>query len=276
MSQETSESVATEQVPREGITIEFSFSTNPAYEAAVATARKHPSYRQLGDGTGARHRAHYRWQELAQLQELKDVCWELREKRAYVNGIELRWEHMAQMTYCFYQKLTRGQRDHCFFDGNHVSPFGCRYTLTNLADRISNQWLTYGEFQPGGAFRFDKERIRALAKERLRSAGIHFCPAGDEEFLDTMVEVFPDQVNPDEDTRWRRMLTPKREVIGVVPVNVRAARDIVHELQGKVRARRGPGRVDETGKLPVPAIGRTEGRPERSKRKSLLEKLFGK
>lgn len=275
MSGEHSPILMAEQRAHQGITIEFSFSTNPAYEQAVAVARKQPSYQEVGDGAGARHRVHYSWQELAALQEMKHAAWELREKRAFVNGVELRWEHMAQMTNCFYEKVTRGKPGHCFFDGNFVSPFGCRYTLTNLTDRISSEWLSYGKFDSDGAFRFDKERIRAVAKERLRSSGIHFCPASDEEFLNRMVNVFPDRVHPSEDTRWRFMHTTKQENIGVVPVDINAAWSIVHELQARVREQRAAERTEETGKRTVPDAYALAGARSPAK-KGLLARLFGR
>lgn len=275
MAQESAQSLPSEDIPREGITLEFPYATIAAYERAVEVARKHPSFHQFGEGRAVRNRVTYSWRELAQLQEFKDAAWDLHQKRAYVNGVELRWEHMAQMTHCFYEKITRGKRDHCFFDGNFVSPFGCRYTLTNLADRINHEWLTYGSFDKEGVFHFDKPRIREHALDRVRRSSLHFCPAWDEEFLNVMVDVFPDQVNPDEDKRWRLMKTTKNQTIGVVSTGVDAAWKIVHELQEKVRQQRGPDKVAETGKLPVARIYWPK-HAARGKKKSLLERILGK
>ena len=77
-------------------------------------------------------RGHYQWTELPELRAFKDAAWELRHKRAFVHGEEVKWDTMAQVTWCFHERITRQKEQHCFFDENFVNPWGCRYALSNL------------------------------------------------------------------------------------------------------------------------------------------------
>lgn len=261
-------------IPAQGITVELSYATVPGFEQAVRVARKHPTFQQFGAGKSLKVRVTYQLRELEALQELKEATWDLRQKRAWLQGTEIDWHRMGQLTYCFRELLRKPSRDHCFFDGNFWSGFGCRYAIANLADRINSDWLSFGEKEEGGAWRFDKTRIAAHVRENLYT-GFQHCPAFDQDYLEHFLEVFPERVDPVEDDRWQHLRNRKGEIIGVGPTGVDTAKKIVLELQEKVRQRRGPDKVEENGKKKLPAEWFQPYQKRTKKKKGLLARLIG-
>src|SRR3990170_3365841 len=142
-------------IPEQGITVELAHATVAAFEQAV-----------------------------------KAAAWDLHHKRAWLHGAEIAWHQMAQLTHCFRELLRRPRREHCFFDGNFWSGFGCRYAIANLSDRINNEWLTFGRLEAGGVWVFDKARIAEHVRQHLYS-GFQHCPAFDEEYFELFLELFP-------------------------------------------------------------------------------------
>lgn len=261
-------------IPDRGITVEISYATIPAFEQAHRVASQHPTCQELGEGKSLRLRLTYRLEELDALQELKDVSWELRHKRAWLNGTEVAWHEMAQLTHCFRELLGKPKRDHCFFDGNFWSGFGCRFAIANLADRINNEWLGYGHLESGGVWVFDKARIADYVRTQIHR-GFHHCPAWDEEYLELFLEVFPERVDPVEDDRWQLLRTRAGQVIGIGPKDVDMAKKIVRALQDKIVERRGADKVQPNGKRKLPASLFRAYQPPAKKKKGFLARLRG-
>ncbi|HXE75419.1 MAG TPA: hypothetical protein VNN18_07275 [Candidatus Xenobia bacterium] len=234
-----------------GITVELEHATVAAFEQALAVVRQHPTCQEFGEGKTLRVRATYQFDELDALNEVKEAAWELRHKRCWIDGKEVPWHEMAEITYCFREYLRKPKRDHCFFDGNFWSNWGCKYAVCNLADRINTEWLTFGQLDGDGAWVFDKARIAERVRQRLHTS-FHLCPAFDEEFLNHVLEVFPERVDPVADDRWRYVRNRQGQIIYVGPKDVDSAKKIVQELQEKVRQRRSGENVAENGKRPVP------------------------
>lgn len=260
-------------IPEKGITVELSYASVAAFDDMVAVARKHPTFQQFGEGRSTRVRVTYQLEELEALQEMKEAAWELRKKRAWLDGEEIEWYEMARMTYCFRELLRKPRLDHCFFDLNFWSGFGCRYAIANLSDRINNEWLGFGRLEEGGAWVFDKPRIAEHVKKNLPRAYQH-CPAYDAEYLETFLEIFPERIDPAEDDRWTHLRDRGNNIIGVGPPDVDSAKKIVHELRVKVRARRGTENVQENGKRPVPLEFLRQYQAPK-KKKGLLARLVG-
>jgi hypothetical protein len=260
-------------VPGPGVTVEVSYASVAAFELAVAVARRHPTFQQFGEGKAARLRVTYQLDELDALKELKDATWDLHHKRAWLHGKEIAWHEMAQLTHCFRELLRRPRRDHCFFDGNFWSGFGCRFAVANLNDRINTEWLEFGRLETDGTWRFDKPRIAALVRERLYT-GFQNCPAFDEEYLNLFLEEFPERVDPTEDRRWMLARTRDGQVVGCVPKDVENAKKILYEIQGRIRQRRGADKVQESGKKKLPAVLFAPYHPPK-KKKGLLARLMG-
>jgi len=233
-----------------GITVELGHATVAAFDQALAVVRRHRTYQEFGEGKTLRVRATYQFDELEALHELKEAAWELRQKRCWIDGHEVPWHEMAEITYCFRDYLRRARRDHCFFDGNFWSGWGCKYAVANLADRINTEWLTFGQLDGDGAWVFDKARIAELVRQRLHTS-FHLCPAFDEVFLDHVLEVFPERVDPVGDNRWRHVRNRQGQIVYVGPKDVDSAKKIVQELQEKVRQRRAGENVAENGKRPI-------------------------
>jgi len=271
----TGQAVATAEpaIPAKGLTVEMSYATVAAFDEAVAVVRKHATFQQFGEGKGLRVRATYQFSELDELQELKEASWELRQKKCWLDGQEIAWSEMAQMTHCFREYLRRPRREHCFFDGNFWSGWGCKYAVSNLSDRINIEWLMMGKLDADGAWVLDKERIAAYVREKLYT-GFHRCPAFDEEFLNRVIDIFPERIDPIADDRWRHVRNRQNTIIHIGPKDVDAAKKIVFELQDKVREQRAGQQVGENGKRPVPQeYFRTYA--EGPKKKGLLKKIFG-
>ncbi|OFV83811.1 MAG: hypothetical protein A3D93_04965 [Acidobacteria bacterium RIFCSPHIGHO2_12_FULL_67_30] len=261
-------------IPEQGITVELAHATVAAFEQAVEAARRHPSFQQFGEGKALRVRVTYQLSELDALQELKDAAWDLHHKRAWLHGAEIAWHQMAQLTHCFRELLRRPRREHCFFDGNFWSGFGCRYAIANLSDRINNEWLTFGRLEAGGAWVFDKARIAEHVRKHLYS-GFQHCPAFDEEYLELFFELFPERVDPVEDDRWQLVKNRQGELVGIGPTGVEAAKKIVYELQEKIRQRRGAEKTQENGKRKLPAALFAPYQTTVKKKKGLLARLLG-
>jgi hypothetical protein len=245
------------------------------FERALAIARRHPSCREFGEGKNLRVRLHFRWTELQQVKEFKDAAWELHNKQAFLNGQEVKWETMAQVTWCFYERTTRRKEQHCFFDENFVNPWGCRYALANLDPRISCQWLQFGQLDGSGAFQFDRQRMRAWVSEHIQQ-GYHHCPAFDPEFTRMVADVFPEKIDPNDDGRWRYIQKPGQPISGVAPNGVGNAWKVAKELQSVIRARRGPDSVLPTGKRLIPPSFLPEQASSSLQKKSLFARIFGK
>ena len=261
-------------IPGQGLTVELAYATVLAFEQAVAVARRHPSFQQFGEGKALRVRVTYQLTELEALQELKEAAWDLHHKRAWLHGDEIAWHQMAQLSHCFGELLRRPRREHCFFDGNFWSGFGCRYAIANLSDRINNEWLGFGRQEAGGVWVFDKARIAEHVRNHLYS-GFQHCPAFDEEYLELFFEVFPERVDPVEDDRWQLLKSRQGELIGVGPTGAEAAKKIVYELQEKIRQRRGAETTQENGKRKLPAALFAPYQTTGKKKKGLLARLLG-
>lgn len=274
MSEEKKTNGGAEAVmPEKGITVELSYASVAAFDDMVAMARKHPTFQQIGEGKSTRVRVTYQLDELEALQEMKEAAWELRKKRVWLDGEEVEWYEMARMTYCFRELLRTPKPDHCFFDLNFWSGFGCRYAIANLSDRINNEWLGFGHLEEGGAWVFDKPRIAAHVKKNLRWA-YQQCPAYDPEYLETFLEIFPERIDPAEDKRWMHLRDRENNIIGVGPPDVDNAKKIVHDLYAKVRERRGAEKVQVNGKRPVPPQFLRQYQAPK-KKKGLLARLVG-
>lgn len=261
-------------IPGQGLTVELAYATVLAFEQAVAVARRHPSFQQFGEGKALRVRVTYQLTELEALQELKDAAWDLHHKRAWLHGDEIAWHQMAQLSHCFGELLRRPRREHCFFDGNFWSGFGCRYAIANLSDRINNEWLGFGRQEAGGVWVFDKARIAEHVRKNLYT-GFQRCPAFDEEYLELFFEVFPERVDPVEDDRWQLLKNRQGELIGLGPTGVEAAKKIVYELQDKIRQRRGAEKTQENGKRKLPAALFAPYKTTGKKKKGFLARLIG-
>ena len=275
MGEEKEATTAVEpSVPERGVTLELSYATVPTFARAVEVARQRPTFQQFGEGKTLKVRVTYQLDELDALQDLKDASWDLHHKRAFLHGAEIAWHQMAELTHCFCELLRKPKRDHCFFDGNFWSGFGCRYAIANLSDRINNQWLTFGHLEAGGVWVFDKARIAEYVKKNLYS-GFQHCPAFDEEYLQQFLEVFPERVDPVADDRWRLLHDRQGQTIGAGPTGVDTAKKIIYELQEKIRQRRGADKVQENGKRKLPAALFKPYQTTPKKKKGLLARLVG-
>jgi len=262
-----------EPIPTQGITFEFSYAPTLAFARTLERARQHPSSRQFGEDKNLHVRVTYQFDEIDAIQQIKSVSWDLHHKRVFLHGQEIAWTQMAQLTHCYWEHVSRHKRDHCFFDGNFWNVFGCRYALANLSDRINNDWLTFGHLDPDGAWVFDKARIVQRVNANFYS-GFRHCPAFDPEFVTLVLELFPDKIDPKYDTRWRYLHDRRGKIIGVAPKTVATAKNLVYELQMKVRQQRGPEKVGATGKLRLPAeLLRTPALG--TEKKSWLRRLLG-
>ena len=263
-----------EPIPTQGITLEFSYAPTPAFERMLEKARQHPSFRQFGEGRNLHVRVTYQFDEPDAIQQIKSISWDLHHKCAFIHGQEVAWTQMAQLTYCYREHVRRRKRDHCFFDGNFWNIFGCRYALANFSDRVNNEWLTFGDLGPDGAWVFDKARIAQRINANLYR-GFHRCPAFDPEFVALILELFLDKIDPNRDTRWRYLHDRQGKIIGVTPKDVGIAKNLLYDLQMKVRQHRGPEKVSATGKLPLPAERPRTPASGRGKKKSWLRRLLG-
>lgn len=196
-------SILIEPAPKDGITIEFHFSTAQSFEFAVAEARKQVSFKQFGEDKKAVYRITVQAKELAGVIDLLEHLKGWRKKFVYVNGDKVPWENVFAFEWCYRKKLASFKPDlYCFGYENEweANIWGC--IQAHLSCEENAPWFKWGKWLNNkGEWQFDKERIMHELQKSLFS--VRFCPALRTDFIERIINALPETVNPNKDAKWR-------------------------------------------------------------------------
>lgn len=192
-----------EEVPAKGITIEFAYSSSQNFEFALNSAKKFDSFNQFGEGKKAIFRVSISKEELNELSELLENLKGWRNRKVYIDGKKEPWESIFNYTWCYNQRNKSYKPElYCFGYKNDygISPWGC--IQTRLFFNEYSDLFKYGKWiNEKGDWQFDKEEIKHHILNDLHQ--YKFCPALNLDFIDQVLNAFPDVVNPNTDKNWK-------------------------------------------------------------------------
>lgn len=196
-----------EPPPTFGITIEFPFSSSQSFDFAVAEARKHPSFKQFGEGKKAIYRVSIPDQaDLAELVELATQLKGWRSRVVYVNGEKVQWDSVFGFMWCYSSRATSfDATKYCF--GHFAPSYQAQYNIwgciqANMPFSDFADWFAFGKWVgENGDWEFDKERIRHELLVRLHN--VRMCPALRADLIQDALAAIPDRVNPKKDKGWK-------------------------------------------------------------------------
>ena len=191
-----------EDVPKEGVTIEFNYSSSQSFEFAVKSASEFKSFRKFGEGKKALYRVTVKENEMDRLDELIENLKGWRNRRVYLNGEKVQWDNIFCYAWCYNQKKNSFKPElYCFgYERDYnINIWGC--IQSNLFFTEYSELFTFGKWiNNRGDWQFDKERIRHYLEKNLYL--YRFCPAINLALTDEAINAFPDIVNPNKDKNW--------------------------------------------------------------------------
>jgi len=187
-------------IPASGITIAFAESSGAAFPQALELARKNPGFQEALRGGKRWYAATWSPSEIQGAVKLMEHMKGWRNRQVYVDGELREWDDVFGFSYCYrMREQAYNPNTYCFFgDRNELSIFGCvqcEKVWTEWAD-----WFSFGRFASKSAFQFDKDRIRHEVLQDLHPC--RFCPHLRLDFVEAVVDVFPETVNVTDRGPW--------------------------------------------------------------------------
>ncbi|MBE0681704.1 MAG: zinc ribbon domain-containing protein [Anaerolineales bacterium] len=195
--------VGMEPPSKNGITIEFPFSTAQSFDFAVEAAKKFPTFKKFGQDKKALYRITIQPNEMETLAELLEHLKGWRKRTVYVNGEKVTWDSVFAFGWCHEKKKASFKPEfYCFGYENEyqLNAWGC--IQANLSFTENAQWFCWGKWlSDKGDWKFDKERIFHELQKTLYQ--YRFCPALRPELIQDVLNALPDVVNPTKDKNWK-------------------------------------------------------------------------
>lgn len=194
-------------VPVSGLAIEFADSTAASFHKAIEAAKSADQYQTCSRMKKNWHLAVFNSGSVADALSLAEALSGIRNRKAFLNGVEVSWDELFGFTWCATKRATAYRPvEYCFGkDENRINPWGCKQAQMDWAEW--SEWFSYGRWEKGGIFgskfswRFDKDRIRhELASRMFR---FRFCPHFDNRLSETVLRLLPDSVSPEHDKNWK-------------------------------------------------------------------------
>ncbi len=236
----------------EDVVIQFALSDHPSLQPLLAAARKRAGYSERVQVQETVCRVPFAETELLALAEFGALADRLPEKRVYYRADEVPWNNVFGYLRCYLQRqMHENPESHCFGEEPEgtFNLWGC--ARVGLPFNIEGEWCRWGSFEEGTTrYRFDRARLQSELRRRL--AKVRFCPALTRGFAESVLDVFPETVDPHRDKDWSFVQAAPGEpgmpvvvrtgfsgkerinVLGVGPRSRGAAREIL----GKARRRR--------------------------------------
>ncbi len=131
----------------------------------------------------------------------------MRNRKVWVDGKEHRWDDVFGFVWCSEQRESAYRPvEYCFgLDDKQLNVWGCKNTRMDWSEWA--EWFSYGKFERRGlrknniVFVFDKQRIRHELQTSLFK--FRFCPYLNLEFVESVIQVFPEEVSPGSDRDWK-------------------------------------------------------------------------
>ena len=243
-----------ESVPKQGITIEFGYSSSPNFDLAYSEASNFPSFKQFGEGKKATHRIFFDSSDITSTIELVEYIRGWKSSRIYIDGERSTWENVYSFTWCMNGRNSSFKPElYCFGYENdfELNLWGCKQA--RMAFREHADWFEWGEWiNKNGDWKFDKERIQHELQIELFK--YRYCPYLDLALVEDVLNAIPEIVNPTKNKNWKfieswssdsltsglRIITKRfgyeDEVVMkcVAPNGAGAIKEIIHRMRHKI------------------------------------------
>ena len=193
-------------IPKLGISIEFSESTAAGFANAVKEQKKAPLNSTCLKGKKTWYLATWPKEEIIQLLKIVENIKGMRNRKAYIDGKETRWDEVFGFARCIGERNSAYRPiEYCFgLDEKRLNLWGCKQSRMTWDDWAD--WFGYGEFKKSGlmskkvSFVFDKKRIRHELETNL--FGCRLCPYLRFDLMEEVLKELPDEVYPTDKGPW--------------------------------------------------------------------------
>jgi hypothetical protein len=235
----------------DAVLVQFAPTDHPSAVPLRAAARKRPGFREAGVGGVTVYQAPFGGHELVELAELGALVERVPRKQVFLAGTEVPWTQVFGFLPCYLQRqMNENPESHCSGEESRgtFNLWGC--VRADLPFSVEGQWCRWGSFDRGTTlFRFDVGRLREELERR--TAEVRFCPALAPGLARSVLEVFPEAIDPHHDKDWTFVQARPGEpgmsvvvrtgfsgkeritVLGVGPRGRGAARDILAKVRRK-------------------------------------------
>jgi hypothetical protein len=194
------------EIPKTGYAIEFCESAAAGFDTAVELAKATRTIQIATKSKKTWYLVSFPTNKFVDMMPLASALSGIRNRRVYLDGLELAWHEVFGFIWCASQRATAYRPiEYCFGkDENRINPWGCKQARMEWTDWA--QWFSYGRWQKGGVLRsgyvfvFDKDRIHhELATNLYR---YRFCPHMRMQLAEAVLRNLPDQVEVKPDGNW--------------------------------------------------------------------------
>lgn len=196
---------------KNGITIEFPYTTAQSFDFAVKEAKLFDTFEQFGEDKKAIYRISLSENELYKAKDLLEQLKGWRKRTVYINGEKVQWDSVFSFTWCYERKLSSYKPEfYCFGYENEwdFNIWGCVKTMLPFTEH--SQCFTYGKWlNDDGDWEFDKERIKHELAKNLHP--YRFCPALNPELIQEVIDALPKVINPKKNKNWKFIETYSAE-----------------------------------------------------------------
>jgi hypothetical protein len=195
------------EIPQSGLVIEFAESTAASFHKALEAAKTSDQYQTCQRMKKDWHMAVFTSGSVGQALPLAAALSGVRNRRAYLNGVEVSWDELFGFAWCANQRATAYRPiEFCFGkDENRINPWGCKQTGLDWVEW--SDWFSFGKWEKGGllgprfVWRFDKERIKHELATRLFR--FRHCPHLDTRLPEAVLRLLPECVSPEQGKDWK-------------------------------------------------------------------------
>jgi RNA polymerase subunit RPABC4/transcription elongation factor Spt4 len=188
---------------KNGITIEFPFTTAQSFDFAIREAKKFETFEQFGEDKKAIYRVTFSENDLYKAKDFLEHLKGWRKRTVYNNGEKVQWDSVFGFTWCYERKLSSFKPEYyCFGYENEwdFNIWGCMRATMPFTE--NSQWFTYGKWlNNNGDWEFDKERIKHELTKNLYP--YRYCPALNPSLIQDVIDALPNVVNPKKNKNWK-------------------------------------------------------------------------
>lgn len=212
------------EIPATGLAIEFPDSTSASFPKALELAKSSNGYQSCQRMKKSWHLAAYTSGAVSDALPLAEALSGVRNRRSFLNGVEVSWDELFGFTWCASQRATAYRPvEYCFGkDENRINAWGCKQARLDWVEW--SDWFSYGSWEKGGllgskhVWRFDKQRIRHELATRLYR--FRYCPFLNTRLSEVVLRLLPDTVSPEKDKNWKYHQNYE-EVPGAIKMNIK-------------------------------------------------------
>lgn len=188
---------------KNGITIEFPFTTAQSFDFAIKEAKKFETFEQFGEDKKAIYRVTFAANDLYKAKDFLEQLKGWRKRTVYDNGEKVQWDTVFGFAWCYERKLSSYKPEYyCFGYENEwdFNIWGCMRAMMPFTE--NSQWFTYGKWlNNSGDWEFDKERIKHELTKNLYV--FRYCPALTPSLIQDVIDALPNVVNPKKNKNWK-------------------------------------------------------------------------